>query len=394
MNRRSFRAPLWEAGFVLAFGYATGVELGKIAPFAGEIAANAGVGLGFVGFLTSALTLFVALFAGFVARPVARYGLARVLKLSALLILSGAVMLALPLAPYMMMAVRVFEGAGYVLAAVAAPAWFAGAPIGRARPVFMALWGSVVPLGFAASAAMAAMLPAAWSPTDGFAAMAAVVAALSLPVLVLPHRDAERQGSALETPPPSPLRLSDLPWGIAVAFGLYVILSMGFFSFLPLYDAQNPAHIGGLRAGFVPLMVPVGNFFTAWLLARLKGDAAIVMAASGFALAALSAGLMFQMASPVPMYAYAFCAGVSASATLSAVLVVSRSSAASTRLLAALAQFGGIAAFLGAPVSGMILERGSWQAMGMTLALVALCAGGCVLRERYRAPRHLGETGY
>jgi hypothetical protein len=359
---------------VLAFGYATGLELGKIAPYAVRIAENYGTGLAFSGLLTSAVTLFVALFAAFLGRPLVRVGLLKCLRASVVLIVAGASLFVLPLGPAGLMTARLVEGAGYVLAAVAAPAWLANAPIGSARPVFMALWGSVVPVGFAAAAALAGVLPAQMSTGQQLAVFALPVAVLSLPVLSV-RGDAPRRDAQADT-----AGWGDVAWSLAAAFGLYVFLSMGFFSFLPAFAQER----GIAALGLVPLMVPLGSFATAAVLPVLRRENGPVLAVIGFGVAAVSAIWMFHQGGAAALFVYAFACGVSSSATLASVLVAAPGEQASARTLGAMAQCGGTTAFLGAPFAGALLDRMGWTALGVALSIAAVAAGATLLLARRR----------
>lgn len=366
--------PLIDACLVLAFGYATGLELGKIAPYAVRIADSYGTGLAFSGLLTSVITLFVALFAAFLGRPLVRVGLLRCLRASVILIVAGAALFALPLGPAGMMVARLIEGAGYVLAAVAAPAWLANAPIGSARPVFMALWGGVVPVGFAAASALAGVLPAQMSTGLQLAVFAVPVALLSLPVLtvrgVTPLRNVQADAAGW----------GDVAWSLAAAFGLYVFLSMGFFSFLPAFAQER----GIAALGLVPLMVPLGSFATAAVLPVLRRENGPVLAVAGFGAAALSAVWMFHQGAGAALFTYAFACGVSSSATLASVLVAAPGEQASARTLGVMAQCGGVTAFLGAPFAGALLDRMGWETLGLALSIAAAAAGAILLAVRGR----------
>ncbi len=369
--------PLIDACLVLAFGYATGLELGKIAPYAVRISESYGTGLAFSGLLTSVVTLFVALFAAFLGRPLVRFGLLRSLRASAVLIVAGSALFVLPLGPMGLMAARMVEGAGYVLAAIAAPAWLANAPIGSARPVFMALWGSVVPVGFAAAAALAGVLPDHLPTGLQLAIFALPVAMLSLPVLAV------RAVPPVKEVQTKPAAWRDVAWSLAVAFGLYVFLSMGFFSFLPTFAQER-----GLAAiGLVPLMVPLGSFATAAILPVLRRENGPVLAVAGFAVAAVAALWMFHMGASAVLFIYAFACGVSSSATLASVLVAAPGENASARTLGAMAQCGGVTAFLGAPFAGALLDRMGWQALGVALCAAAIVAAATLLAARGRGRR-------
>ncbi|HSP26200.1 MAG TPA: MFS transporter, partial [Saliniramus sp.] len=183
---KALAVPTWLAcAIVLAFGYTTGLQLGKVSPYAARLEAEFGYSLAQVGALTSLLTLFVAVSAAFVGRRVSKVGVTRSLKVSAVVMAIGAVLFGSVPENGWLLAARTVEALGYVVAVIAAPAYLANAPSGRLRPVFLALWGSVVPIGFAASDTLASQLPAGMPISTSFLVFGAPIAVLTMLVLLL-----------------------------------------------------------------------------------------------------------------------------------------------------------------------------------------------------------------
>jgi MFS family permease len=113
---------------VLAFGYTTGMQLGKVSPYVDRLEADLGLGLVWSGWLTSMLAIFVAIAAAPAGRLIARTGTVAALKAAALIMAIGAILFG------------IVSGPGWLLAAraVEAPAmywpWSPLQPISRPRP--------------------------------------------------------------------------------------------------------------------------------------------------------------------------------------------------------------------------------------------------------------------
>jgi MFS family permease len=368
---KAFAIPTWLAcAIVLAFGYTTGLQLGKVSPYAARLEAEFGYGLAQVGVLTSLLTLFVAVSAAFVGRRVSRIGVTRSLKVSAVVMAIGAVLFGFVPEGGWLLAARTVEALGYVVAVIAAPAYLANAQSGRLRPVFLALWGSVVPIGFAASDTLASQLPASLSLANSFLVFAAPIAVLAMLVLLL-RKDVAVPAAAKGDAAPAPSGDAGVAWILAVAFGCYVCLSIAFFAFLPTFAATRSGV--SVSSGVVALFVPIGSFAAAFLLSILPRPAVLALAAAGFLGAAFSAPFMFAGASgnALAMITFAFFIGIAASAIIASVSVLTSSRDSSTRTLGAIAQFGGSAVLLGAPLAGFVIERFGWDVLAGGLAAIA-----------------------
>lgn len=366
---------------VLGFGYGTGLTLGKIAPLTASLNAQFGTGLVVAGWLTSILALFAVLGAGRMGRLVPQIGTARSLKIAALAMGLGAVLCAVPMGMAGLIGARAIEAAGYALGAVAGPAYLSRAAQERSRPVFMALWGSVVPVGFAVSAAITRILPQDWPLDQMLAALAVPMLLLAFPVLLL-------DGPAPQPAPPRPARAGGAGRAahqLAFGFGLYVCLSMGAFPFVPVYVVAHPALPAWLV--LVALVVPLGSFCAAFLLGVLRARAAPWIAAMGFALAMAGAAVMFSGAglSPAALVLYSFACGLSSAGVLASVLMVSDDAFSAAHAVALISRYGGAAAFLGPPIAGFWVERFGWQALGEGLAVLAL--GGAAMILWVRSPR-------
>lgn len=362
---------------LLVAGILAGAQLGKIAPLIGWYRAEAGMSLVMAGWLTSAIGFFVAVAALPAAFAVDRFGLYRSFVLSSATLAAGALALAMLDSPAAVLAARLLEGLGYLVLVIATPALLAALPPPQLRAPALAIWGGFVPIGFAVSDLLAAtMLPGA-TPRAFLltAAVAFLVAALAASLLA---RGLDRaEGGARSRDIPSlggslsgPVVLS------ALAFGAYVLLSLGFFSFLPTFIAERGTLLA--PAWLVALLVPVGNVLTGMLVGGRGGAYVVRLAMAAFA---VSAAAVFPFyASPDPLVAtasailFALAHGVIASAIFASVPLILPVGGSAAIAIGVIAQSGGIATLVGPPIAGYVIEAYGWPGFGVFM--LALSAAG------------------
>ncbi|WP_157014393.1 MFS transporter [Mesorhizobium xinjiangense] len=360
---------------VLCIGFAAGMQLGKIAPLVGRLQADLGISLTFAGWLTSLLGLFVALAAYPAARMVARIGATRSLLASALVMIGGAVALGLSQSPTTLVMSRGVEAAGYVVMVIAAPAYLVTFSPVHMRSLFLALWGSFVPVGYALANLQVALLPVSWSLEWTLLTFAAPMAALLMLAIFVSPADAVPSKQAPVTPAPIP----SAGLALAIAFGLYVYLSIGFFTFLPEYiSTLETGH--AVSAPLVAICVPLGSFATAALLKGPSSNRPRILAIAGFVAAALAACLLYSSVNfdILAMPVYAFAGGMAASSIFALIPCVAVTEAAAASVVGAVAQCGGIATLIGPPIAGFLAETYGWHAVGWSLAGVSLI-GACLI---------------
>jgi MFS family permease len=372
MLNRNF--PPWLSGLVvLAFGYATGMQLAKVSPYVDRLQADLGLGLSYAGWLTSVLALFVAITAAPAGRLIARIGAVTGLKAGAVIMVIGAILFGTVSGPGFFLAARAVEAAGYVLAVVAAPAYLATSAPGRLKSMLLALWGSVVP---ALANLLAGSLPELIGLSDAFLVFAIPLAAFALLVLTMagPSDMSARPGAAPHSASDGPIA-----WALVFGFALYVYLSMGFFTFLPKLIHSRPD--GQFSPGIVALSVPAGSYIAATVLASLRGLSVLLLAMTSFLSIAGAACLVFStgMAGGVAMTIYAFFCGICASSLFASVPLLAATQMSSTRTVGAIAQAGGIATLLGPPIAGSIIEDFGWPALAGTFVVVALIGTAAIL---------------
>lgn len=289
------------ARFLVVFGagLAAAATVGKLVPHVAWMVERFGVSLAASGFAISAVMLPGALLGPLFGVVADRFGARR----SALagLGVQAAASLALPHAESFaaLAALRLAEGLGYGLLAVAATVLVVDVASARRRALGLAVWSSFAPLGFA----LGQWLAGAVSRADplpligGVHAAALGAAALALAVSV--PRDAQRAHGAARssffaalTHPPA-LRT-------ALAFGCATGVLLGAVALAPL--ALAPA--SGLSVAATAQLTALaalpgilGRFAAGWLLGGSTRPIALFQAASLAGSILLAAGL----AAPLPL---------------------------------------------------------------------------------------------
>lgn len=364
-----------SCGVVLLLGYSTGLQLGRIAPYAVRLGDDYGFSLSTIGWLTSLVTLFVALFAIPAATMITSFGLVRAIKTGAVTMAVGAVLFSLADSLTLMIAARVIEAAGHIITVIAAPSYLAVKAPDTLRRVFLALWSSFVPVGFALSNGIGGVMAHSADLQNIWFVYAAAMVTVTLVVLVI-LVDADPPKSRTSSVAVS----AKIAWVLVFSFSVYAFLSIGFFIFLPSYTATSDPQM--MSAAIVPLFVPLGSFTAAFLFARADAGLPPKVIAFGFLAIACAALFCFpQDASDGSLWraVYAFGCGVTAAAIFTSVPVIANTADASARTIGAIAQAGGAVVLLGAPLAGFILETGGWQMLEYGFAVAAVCAASCAM---------------
>jgi len=361
---------------LLVAGVLAGAQLGKIAPLIGWYRAEAGMSLVVAGWLASAIGFFVAVAALPAAIAVDRFGMYRSFVLSSATLALGAVALALLDDPAAVLGARLVEGLGYLLLVIATPALLATLPPPRLRAPALAIWGGFVPIGFAVSDFLASFMLPGSTPRAFLLAVALLFLAAAAAATLLAR--------GLEPAGPAPgaggtaahfSRSFSTPVVLAaLAFGAYVILSMGFFSFLPTFVAERGTLL--VPAWLVALLVPAGNVLTG-VLVKGRGAAYVVrLGLLGFAATAASVLPFYAAADPAMATAaallFALAHGVVASAIFACVPLILPAGGSTAIAIGIIAQTGGISTLIGPPAAGYVIATHGWPGFGVFMLAVAI----------------------
>lgn len=364
---------------LLLAGVFAGTQLGKIAPLVKWYRNDLGFSLVLIGWLTSMIAIFVALVALPAGWAIELAGMRRSFVLASMLLVAGGLALAVLQAPTAILLARMVEGVGYLVLVIAIPAIASAVALPSWRAPVLAAWGGFVPVGFAAADFLAGwVLPAGpqiylLSATVIFAILAGIAAALL--ARVRDWREEKGSSSATATGDSFRATLSGPVILVAVAFGIYVVLSVGFFTFMPAFIASGRSTIL-FSAGIVALLVPLGNFATSVLVRGRDGRFAAMLAAGGFGVTAAVAVPAFAanaaMLATAAIILLAVSGGVTASALFASVpFIVPRAGSASVAI-GLIAQTGGFATVFGPPLAGHVIDDHAWTGFGWFIAAWAV----------------------
>jgi MFS family permease len=373
--------------FLLCAGILAGAQLGKIAPLVGWYQQESGLTLVIVGWLVALIGFFVALAASPAGIGIQRFGARRASVLAFVVLSAGAFWLAAAGSPIPVLAGRLIEALGYLVLVIAVPALLSDlSPTGWRGPV-MAVWGGFVPVGFAIANLLASAIIPAYGERAFLVAVASLFAFFALPASVLIWRvkdvdAAPRFADAEGEESKAGARLTPAIWLLGLAFGAYVVSSMGFFTFMPTFVSRTGDRML-VSAGVIALLVPVGNALAGMLLHGRGGRFASGLAASAFLTTVVAATPAFWVTNPafatVFAAAVAVSGGVVASSLFAAIpSYVPRGGSVSVAI-GLVAQAGGIGTLVGPPLTAAIIANRSWAEFGGFLSIAALTGLACLL---------------
>ncbi|MCV0394803.1 MAG: MFS transporter [Rhizobiaceae bacterium] len=364
-------SPVPAIVFLLVAGVFAGAQLAKIAPLVAWYRDDQGHSLVFIGWLISTIGLFVALAALPVSLAIDRVGQFRVMAGGSLLLALGAVGVAFLDAPLLLLAMRVVEAVGYLVLVIVIPAILNGVSPPALKAPVLAIWGGFVPVGFALADFMAAGIAPVFGPRVflfavalGFA-LSAALACLFLSRLAGPFLAPVRGEAApgLADSLSRPVVLT------ACAFGAFVIVSLAFFSFLPVAAERG---LLALSPGLVALTVPTGNALAGVAMRGRGLRAAVTLGMTGFVLGGLAAWPAFQSSDPlavtVAAVVLAVSGGITGSALFASVPFIVPAGGSASVVIGLICQAGGLATVLGPPLAGMVIETGGWAGYAVLLA--------------------------
>lgn len=383
-------SPVPAIVLLLVAGVFAGAQLAKIAPLAAWYRDGQGHSLVFIGWLISTIGLFVALAALPVSLAVDRLGQFRVLAGGSALLALGALGLAALDGPAMLLAARTVEAVGYLVLVIVIPAILNGVSPASIKAPVLAAWGGFVPVGFALADFMAGAIAPAAGPRAfllaiaiGFA-VSAGVACLLLSRLHAPFLAPARAGAApgLGDNLARPVVLT------ASAFGAFVIVSLAFFSFLPVASERG---LLLLSPGVVALTVPAGNALASIAMRGRGLRAATTLGMAGFAASGMAAWPAFQSGDPaavtIAAVVLAVSGGVTGSTLFASVPFIVPAAGSASVAIGLICQAGGIATVVGPPLAGLVIESTGWTGyaallIGASLVGLALLAPLLVRRTQ------------
>ena len=343
---------------------------------------QAGLSLVMVGWLTSTLGVFVALAALPAAFAIDRAGMYASFVASSAALAMGGVILAMFQSPALVLAGRLVEAIGYLVIVIATPALLAALAPRRLKAPALAIWGGFVPLGYAvADFSAAAMLPGL-APQIYLLAISLAFAGFALAASLLAF-GLQPIGHTADPTKQAPLSATfTTPVGaVAAAFGAYVILSLGFFSFLPTFANDGRAIL--LSAGAVALLVPFGNVLAGFLVEGRDPRFIAWLTAAAFAVSAAAAVPFFSSSNVAvatgAAVVFSIAGGVIASSLFASVPSVVPAGGSVAVGIGLVAQSGGIGTLIGPPIAGYVISDFGWAGFGWFLSALSVVGMVCLI---------------
>lgn len=376
---RSYVVFCYLAGVVAAASY------GKVGPVSIPLQDGLGLTLGQVGWTVStvdAVSAVLGAFAGvLVSRGVQAPGLALGLALT------GAASLWAGLAHGFgtLVAARVLEGLGYLVAVTAAPSLITIASNGRERALALSLWATFVPVGLSLGTFAGGFVAGAVGWRGWFASVGVVVLVFAAVAAVW-----RPDVAPVQAPVPGAVVRSRLvpPLLLGTGFCLVVAMNLAVISLFPVFLARglgmDVAAAGGL-VGVVTLLAVPGGMAAGWLLRsgvppRLLLWSGLLMPPAGFAATWAALG---TVGATVGFAVFVFCNGMLVALLFSAVPSVAADARTVTITYGLLSQLGGIGSLLLPPVLNGATSAMGWWSVGPLLAVLTV-AGILVVRAASR----------
>lgn len=371
-----------------AIGVLGAVQIGRISPAGEWMRQDLDMSLAALGLSVSLLTFASAVLGMAAGVWVARQGARRILFLGSVVLAIGALASSFASSAAGLLAVRAFEGIGYLGIVVAAPTLIAHSARDGDRLRALALWGTFFTLGVS----LAAML-GGWFTVEfgwrgwfrlnaGVMALGAVVA-----IAVIPP---DRPEGKVKTPK-ALWRLPAAAWLLGAAFLGITLVSLAILSMLPAFLMQTRGYeiaAAGAVTGLVALASLAGSLTYGGMVSRLGQRSMTTIAVIVLVVVAVPAYLDI-----LPTALGLVCTALAVFA--SGILVSQVFALAPGFVMRAeqigpangvIAQIGSVGALSGPPLVGFLVERAGWLSVSATAIVAAFCFAG-LLALAYRFDR-------
>ncbi|OGB00934.1 MAG: MFS transporter [Burkholderiales bacterium RIFCSPHIGHO2_12_FULL_69_20] len=300
----------------------------------------------------------------------------------------------------LLMATRLFEGAGFLAVSVAGPALISAATAPADRRFALGVWSSYMPAGAGLAMALSPLLLPSTGWRGLWAAAAAVLAVAAAAAWFQRAWYAPAGGSSHAAPagPALAVLRQPLPWLLALAFGLWALQHFALIVWLPTFLKEQR----GLSAGWVALLTCVmllanvpGNLIGGALVQRGMPRGRLIAVAH--TLTGLCGLGLFNEALPDGQryglcVALSFIGGVIPAAVMSSSALLARNPRQIGALQGLIMQGSQLGQFIGTPlIAAVVATSGQWaSARWVTTGAAAL--GVLLGLAAWRAERQLAVS--
>ncbi len=378
------------AWLVVLAGVVAALQVGKLPPALAALQADLGLTLVQSGFMLSMVQLAGLLLAVFMGLLADGMGLKRSMLCGLVLLALASVAGGLARSPWVLLALRAFEGLGFLLVALPAPALIRRLVPAQNLSSMLGVWGAYMPTGTALALLVGPLFIPVWGwPRwwDLFALIALGMALwLAQAVPADPVRMEEGAGTRISTGRRLRETLSARgPWLVALTFAMYSGQWLAVVGFLPsIYASAGVAGaaLGGLTA-LAAAVNMLGNMASGRLLQR--GWAPAQSITLGFVAMALGSTLAFATYSedwPWLRYAgvllFSGVGGLVPGTLFSLAVRLAPGEQHVATTIGWMQQLSALGQFVGPPVVAAVAARaGGWQLT--PLVTVACCMSGMML---------------
>ncbi|MBV8962048.1 MAG: MFS transporter [Hyphomicrobiales bacterium] len=384
-KNRASRTSWGRVGLLFLIGVAVSLQIGKVPGELSAIQGELGLSLFDVGLIVSIFSLIAAVSGIFIGALSDRFGSLRLavsgLALGGLASFIGS----FATSAFLLLASRVIEGLGFILATTSTPALIGNETSPSDRGKALGLWGMYMPAGTSIMMILAALLASAWSWRQLWQVTALLNLAYATVVWLVFRR---RVDSPQQWPSkPKPIRFKDRlatalkpgPLLLAGCFLTYAGNFLALIGFLPLMLAlsgdASPA-LAGLLTAFIVAANMIGNAASGFIAERKRSRPRIIAIAA--AIMGIAAVCVFIEALPFALryslaLIFAVVGGVIPGTCFGAVESFAASPSKAGPIFGGLIQGAGIGQLLGPSLVAAIVEAiGSWHGAALFIAAGAL----------------------
>ncbi|MBV9112272.1 MAG: MFS transporter [Hyphomicrobiales bacterium] len=384
-KNRASRTSWGRVGLLFLIGVAVSLQIGKVPGELSAIQGELGLSLFDVGLIVSIFSLIAAVSGIFIGALSDRFGSLRLavsgLALGGLASFIGS----FATSAFLLLASRVIEGLGFILATTSTPALIGNETSPSDRGKALGLWGMYMPAGTSIMMILAALLASAWSWRQLWQVTALLNLAYATVVWLVFRR---RVDSPQQWPSkPKPIRFKDRlatalkpgPLLLAGCFLTYAGNFLALIGFLPLVLAlsgdASPA-LAGLLTAFIVAANMIGNAASGFIAERKRSRPRIIAIAA--AIMGITAVCVFIEALPFALryslaLIFAVVGGVIPGTCFGAVESFAASPSKAGPIFGGLIQGAGIGQLLGPSLVAAIVEAiGSWHGAALFIAAGAL----------------------
>jgi MFS family permease len=352
------------------------------------------------GWLLSTVNLVTALGGMAIALTADRFGHRRLVILGTALCLAASACGATSGSAETLIAIRVFEGLGFITVVVAIPTLLLRIATPRDQRLAMAFWTTYMPAGAGSMMLISALVLPGTSWRIAWL-VAAIASAAMLAALLLRAQPRHELDPVAVVRRPVLSEMAEVatsggPLAIAVCFGAYSCCWFAVVGFLPTLQVERlgfSTSTAAIVTAVVTIVNVAGNLAAGWLLQRRVPRVAIIVGAT-VSMAVCAAGVFRDgvpdLARLVLAGVYSAVIGVVPGCLFTAIPLHAPRPQLIGAATGLLMQVSNLGALLGPPITAALVSTGGWPAAAWLTSLALGLAAVAGLFLHWREKRRLG----